>query len=392
MKKRILFLMSDTGGGHRAAAHAIEEAIQYLYPNMFDILIEDIWRGHTPWPISKIPNSYAWLTGPGLLVWKFMWSSSALLKAHKLILPSISPVLERKAVRYLKLVRPDIVVSVHPFMNHLGLKWLKGAELDIPFVTVVTDMVTIHPLWICPKVTRCLVSTEAARDYAIKGGMAPGQVEICGQPIGLQFTKIIKDKKSVRQKLGLDLNRPAVMIMGGGEGFGRVYDIARAVAGSVPQAQLLIISGRNKPLKAQLEAANWEIPTRIYGFVDNVPELMGAADVLITKAGPGTISEAFVAGLPIIVFGYIPWQEWGNVTYVQEHRAGAYSQTPQEIAELVVRWLDPENDLLQKMVVNANKLGRPNASLLIAEKICSLARDKYPVQQRAVQTKVLTLF
>lgn len=384
--------MSDTGGGHRAAAHAIEEAIQYLYPNMFDILIEDIWRGHTPWPINKIPNSYAWLTGPGLLVWKFMWSSSALLKAHKLILPSISPVLERKAVRYLKLVRPDIVVSVHPFMNHLGLKWLKGAELDIPFVTVVTDMVTIHPLWICPKVTRCLVSTEAARDYAIKGGMAPGQVEICGQPIGLQFTKIIKDKKSVRQKLGLDLNRPAVMIMGGGEGFGRVYDIARAVAGSVPQAQLLIISGRNKPLKAQLEAANWEIPTRIYGFVDNVPELMGAADVLITKAGPGTISEAFVAGLPIIVFGYIPWQEWGNVTYVQEHRAGAYSQTPQEIAELVVRWLDPENDLLQKMVVNANKLGRPNASLLIAEKICSLARDKYPVQQRAVQTKVLTLF
>ncbi len=392
MKKRILFLMSDTGGGHRAAAHAIEEAIQYLYPNMFDILIEDIWRGHTPWPINKIPNSYAWLTGPGLLVWKFMWSSSALLKAHKLVLPSISPVLERKAVRYLKLVQPDIVVSVHPFMNHLGLKWLKGAELDIPFVTVVTDMVTIHPLWICPKVTRCLVSTEAARDYAIKGGMAPGQVEICGQPIGLQFTKIIKDKKSVRQKLGLDLNRPAVMIMGGGEGFGRVYDIARAVARSVPQAQLLIISGRNRPLKVQLEAANWEIPTHIYGFVTNVSELMGAADVLITKAGPGTISEAFVAGLPIIVFGYIPWQEWGNVTYVQEHRAGAYSQTPQEIAELVLRWLDPENDLLQKMAVNASKLARPNASMLIAEKICGLARDKCPVQQRAVQSKVLTLF
>jgi 1,2-diacylglycerol 3-beta-galactosyltransferase len=386
MKKRILFLMSDTGGGHRASAQAIEEAIHYLYPNMYEVFIEDIWKRHTPWPINKIPNSYSWLTGPGLPLWKLMWTSSSQFKAHKLVLPSISPILERKIIRYLKLIRPDIVVSVHPLMNHLTLKWLARAKLDIPFVTVVTDMVTLHPLWIYPRVTCCIVPTEAARDFAIKHGMRPEKVEVCGQPVSLKFSTMPANKEKIREKLGLDLHRRAVLVIGGGEGSVRVFDIARAISQTAPQAQLMIVSGRNKALKEKLEAVKWEIPTKIYGFVNNMPELMRAADILVTKAGPGTISEAFIAGLPPIIFGYIPGQEQGNVTYVQQHEAGAYAETPAEIAQLVLSWMDPNNSILQQMAHNAAKLAKPKASLMIATKICSLIKDRHQVYAGRLET------
>ena len=262
MPRRVLFLMSDTGGGHRSAAQAIDEAIHHLYPNQYETYIEDFWKAHTPWPVNKIPNAYPWLTGPGLPIWRFMWSSSTHFQAHKIVMPSISPVLERKAARYLQAIKPDVIVSVHPFMNHLGLRWLRKAGLSVPFVTVVTDMVTIHPLWICPRVTRCLVSTEEARAYALQSGMPAEKLAVCGQPISLKFAQITTDKSMLRRRLGLDLSRRTVMLMSGGEGFGQIFETARELAQNLTDAQLLIVCGRNQILVERLRAVIWEIPNQ----------------------------------------------------------------------------------------------------------------------------------
>ena len=382
MKQRILFLMSDTGGGHRAAAQAITEAIHYLYPHTYDIVIEDIWKRYTPWPVNRIPDSYAWLTGPGLPLWRLMWSGSVQTKAHRIVLPTISPIVERKIVRYFRMLKPDIAVSVHPFMNYFGLKLLRKARLNIPFATVVTDLVTIHPMWIYPRVDFCSVPTDTARAFAIKLGMEPVKVAVCGQPVGLKFATMSNDKPGLRQKLGLDLSRPTVLLIGGGEGFGPLFEIARAIAQTVDQAQLLIVTGRNQALRQNLAEVAWEIPTFIYGFVDNMPELMAAADLLITKAGPGTLSEAFVAGLPLIIYGYIPGQEEGNVTYVQEHGAGVYAETPAKIAELVSAWLAYPDDILRQKAQQSASLARPQASLTIAENVVSLIHKIKPNQLR----------
>lgn len=380
MKKRVLFLLSDTGGGHRAAAQAIAEAMDYLYPNRCEFVIEDIWRKNTPWPINQIPNLYPWLTGSGQFFWKLLWSSSTHLPIHETLIPLLTLLLERKVVRYFKTTKPDIVVSVHPFMNHLGLRLLGKVNPDIPFVTIVTDMVTVHPLWVCPHVTHCFVSTETACQSAIKLGMPPEKVEVCGQPVGLKFAAMRADKRSVRQQLGLDSNRFTVMIMGGGEGTGRVFEIARTIAQIVPHAQLVIVAGRNKALQKKLEQVTWEIPTQIFGFADNIPELMQTADILITKAGPGTLSEAFIAGLPLLISGYIPGHEQSNMAYVQAHQAGVYAQSSQDIANLILSWTTPNNNTLQQMTHNAAKLARPKASLAIAAKVCDLIRGKLEKQ------------
>ena len=99
---------------------------------------------------------------------------------------------------------------------------------------------------------------------------------------------------------------------------------------------------------------------------------MGAADILVTKAGPGSISEAFIAKLPIIVFGYIPGQETGNVTYIQEHQAGLLSKDPIEIASLILDLFSTDIAYLQRMTHNAAALARPEAALTIAQKVCEL--------------------
>jgi 1,2-diacylglycerol 3-beta-galactosyltransferase len=245
-------------------------------------------------------------------------------------------------------------------------------QADIPFATVITDMVTVHPSWVCPDVDFCLVPTEAARQQAVRYGMAPERVDVVGQPVSLKFAKQLGEKRELRRRLNIDLDRPTVLIVGGGDGVGPLYETARAIATRVHNAQLLVVAGRNPTLRRKLESTLWEIPTHVFGFVDNMPELMRASDLLITKAGPGTLAEAFTAGLPVVISSYIPGQEKGNVDYVLENQAGAYATDPVEIAQIVGDWLRVGNNAFQQEVANAAALARPDAVLSIAERLYGL--------------------
>lgn len=371
MTRRILFLMSDTGGGHRAAANAISEAIHFLYPSQFDIIIEDIWAKDTPWPIRRMPNAYPWLSDSGTRWWLLFWQVTARPPVRRGMMHTAYVLARRQMVKFLRETQPDIVVSVHPAMNHLGLRWARKAGLHVPFYTVVTDMVTVHPSWICPDVTHCLVPTEIAGETAVALGLPREKLSVVGQPVQLKFAQLSGAKETLRQELGLVPQRAAVLIVGGGEGVGRVYDIARAIAQGVPQAQLLIVAGRNKALKQKLDRVAWEIPTRVYGFVDNMPDLMTAVDILVSKAGPGTLSEAFITGLPVIISGFVPGQETGNVQYVVDNEAGAFAPEPGEIVRLIHEWLRPGNSTLAHMRANAARLAQPHASLEIARILCA---------------------
>jgi 1,2-diacylglycerol 3-beta-galactosyltransferase len=137
----------------------------------------------------------------------------------------------------------------------------------------------------------------------------------------------------------------------------------------VPDVQLAVVCGHNERLKRRLAATEWGVPARIDGFVDNMPELMFASDLIVTKAGPGTLAEAFIAGLPVIIFGYTPGQETANVDYVLEHRAGTFATEPSEIARIVGEWLQPDNREWERMVANAAGLARPDATLVIARQL-----------------------
>jgi len=327
--KTILFLISDTGGGHRAAATAITQAIHHLYPAKYITHVHDIWAHETPWPINQMPRAYAWLTKSGRPIWRWLWASMSHSWVHNGLFAAMTPLIEHRLVGYLQSHQPSLVVSVHPLMNHLGMGMVKQANMDTPFATVVTDLITIHPVWVCPDVACCLVPTEAAYDAAIAYGLTRKQVKHCGYPVRLEF--INSDCKSASE------NQPTILIV------------------------------ENNQTAAIVSA--------LLQFVDNIAALLHSADLLITKAGPGMISEAIVAGIPMILSSYIPGQEWGNLAYVEGNGVGRYIDEPSEIAHTAQQWLlskNSKNDMLSQMAVNAKQIAKPQAVFEIAQILCSL--------------------
>lgn len=368
-EKRIEILMASTGGGHRSAAEAIAEAFAQLYDDCV-VEIVDIWSDHIPFPLNRIGRMYGRLVKYGL--WETVWDASNDPKRIHCALTTMWPFLDDAIQGFFQLTKPDAVVVVHPLFNHFSAWALRNLGMHIPLITVVTDLVTTHPGWICPDATLCLVPTEQSRQYFLNEGMPPEKVKVTGLPVSLKFLNDTTEKHEAQQKLGLRHDLPVVLLVGGGEGMGPVYKISRTVTASKPMGQAMIVAGRNERLRRRLENVNWEIPTKVFGFVHNMPELMKASDVIVTKAGPSTISEAFISGLPIILSGYIPGQEEGNVHYVVGNGAGVLASDCEEISRLIVEWFDPSNPTLAQMTRNAREQARPRAALDIATEIYTL--------------------
>jgi 1,2-diacylglycerol 3-beta-galactosyltransferase len=163
------------------------------------------------------------------------------------------------------------------------------------------------------------------------------------------------------------------MVMGGGDGMGRVFENARAVAEAGLPLQLAVVAGRNERLRRRLEAVDWPVTTYIYGFVRNIPEMMAAADAIVTKAGPNTIAEALAIGRPMILTHYLPGQEEGNVDYVVNRGAGAYAPEPDQVKETLREWLS-RPEVLASFAQRAAAAGYPDAALDAARRIWEIAR------------------
>jgi 1,2-diacylglycerol 3-beta-galactosyltransferase len=162
--------------------------------------------------------------------------------------------------------------------------------------------------------------------------------------------------------------------MGGGEGVGQLETIAVAIDEARLSLTLVIVAGRNKALKQLLEARPWKIPTRVYGFVQEMPDFMHAADILLTKAGPGTISEAIAAGLPVILYARLDGPEDGNVRYLTDHNAGIWAPRADLVVAGVIHWLDhPEERARAASACRA--LSRPQAAREIADLIMAQTHD-----------------
>ncbi|GLT29583.1 hypothetical protein SLA2020_237530 [Shorea laevis] len=392
--RKVLILMSDTGGGHRASAEAIKAAFNEEFGDEYQVFVTDLWTDHTPWPFNQLPKSYNFLVKHGSL-WKMTYYVSAPRVVHQSNFAATSTFIAREVAKGLMKYQPDIIISVHPLMQHVPLRILraKGLLNKIVFTTVVTDLCTCHPTWFHKLVTRCYCPTTEVEKRALKAGLKHSQIKVYGLPVRPSFVKPIRPKVELRRELGMDEDLPAVLLMGGGEGMGPIEATARALGDALydenlgaPIGQVLVICGHNKKLANKLLSNDWNIPIQVKGFVTKMEECMGACDCIITKAGPGTIAEAMIRGLPIILNDYIAGQEAGNVPYVVENGCGKFSKSPKEIANIVAEWFGPKADELRTMSQNAVKLARPDAVFKIVHDLHELVRQRNLVPQFSSST------
>lgn len=361
-KLRILFLFSDTGGGHRAAAEAIIEAIHLEFPGQVDTEMVDIFRQYAPPPINLAPRIYPRLSQMPR-IWNMGYRVSDGRRRTRFAYRILWPYLRRRLEKLMTNHPADLVVSVHQLINAPMSKVAR--QFQVPFATVVTDLVSTHAAWFCPTADCVIVPTHAAYQRGLKLRMPGSRMHVIGQPVAERFCHPSGSRSDLRERFGWQQAQPTVLLVGGGEGMGPLAETAFAIDATGLPVKLVIVAGRNRTLKRQLEEHSWRMPVEIHGFVTEMPDFMQAADILISKAGPGTISEAFIAGLPVILYSKIPGQEDGNVTFVVNEAAGVWAPEPELVAETLRSWIT-RPDLREQAANNASRLAQPDASRRIA--------------------------
>jgi 1,2-diacylglycerol 3-beta-galactosyltransferase len=361
-RPHILFLFSDTGGGHRSASEAIIEALGLEYGERISTQMVDVLKEIAPQPLDRLPDWYPYMTRVPRL-WGLGYQLTNGRRRTALISDSTWPYV-RRALRNIVVRFPaDMVVSLHPLSNAPLARALGKQRPKL--VTVVTDMVSTHAMWYHPGMDLCIVATEEARRRALRCEVSPERVHVVGIPVADRFCQPPGDHALLRQQLGWPHEELVVLLMGGGEGMGPLEETAQAIAKAKLPVTLVVIAGRNSKLKDRLEAQAWPMPTFIYGFVREMPDFMRAADVLVTKAGPGTISEALNAGLPLVLYSRLPGQEDGNVSFVLKEGVGVWAPNPVEIVSTLQHWI--ENPVQRAQVAeNCLRAARPLAARQVA--------------------------
>lgn len=362
---RLGFLMSDTGGGHRAAGKAIEAALHLRYEGAFVCEYFDAFRRCGVPPVKWAPSIYPrWvrLHQPSYDVFVARMDRFFRTRLGRKGLPSW---ILRKGPCLRALEGWDGMVVLHAGFGAFAVAVRNVSSRRIPLLSVITDLAFPHSGWYHPGLDRCLVPTESAIEKGIELGVAPGKLRLVGHPAHPKFALLKTTKAEAREALGWDPTLPTVLVVSGAEGMGGMEALARALDGV--GAQLAIVAGRNEPLAARLRGARWKGPVHVYGFVTNMETLMRGADVVVGKPGPGVIAEAAIMGLAMILTGGMV-NEMANVRFVTDAGAGVYARSPEEVRAVLTQWLASPGEIARRSA-NTRRIAYPNAALDIADEI-----------------------
>jgi 1,2-diacylglycerol 3-beta-galactosyltransferase len=284
-------------------------------------------------------------------------------------------------------LRPSLVVSFHPLLNHVAwraLASLPGAR--IPLATVITDLVDVHAAWTCAAVDAVVTSSPGGLDQARRAGVPAERCFDLGLPVDESFASPApagSARRSLRLRLGLSAERFTVLLSGGGEGSGGLPRRAAALLDGVADVDVVVICGRNARARESLESLRASRPDgarlRVLGYVDNMSEWMRACDLLATKAGPGTIAEALCSRVPLLLTSYLHGQERGNVDFVVDTGAGRFVPRIADLVDAVRELSRPGAPSLAAMREALRHAARPQATAQIAELVVRLATATAPV-------------
>lgn len=366
--RRALLAYLNTGGGHRSAALAVAEELEELYGEAVLPDLVDVTTDWFPWPLSKLDTAYRGLVALNGWPWLFTYRLTNTPGRMRVLNRAWWGLTKRSTLRLLRDSPTDLIVCCHPLLKAPLARALQALKLHVPLFTLVTDLKYGHAAWFRPPDGPYLVATEQMSRQAVACGCMSELVQVTGLPVRPRFRRAAgEDQCEARSRLGLDPSRPVILLVAGADGMGPFQRLVRAVLAGESDAQLVVISGRNERMRARLKAARWCGPVCVLGYVENIHEWMRAADLLVTKAGPASIAEAMVVGVPMVLCRAVPGQEPPNVAYVVKSGAGIWAPTPEGAAAEVHRLLGRDRRELERMREQARRASRPDAARQVAE-------------------------
>ncbi len=377
--KRVLILSADAGFGHKAAANAIAAAFASGFPGRAEAtIVNPLDHDNAPGLLVSAQDDYDRMIQQAPEVYRVGYQASdgaipAGIAEQALALMMFSVLRD-----ILSTHRPDVVITTYPLYQAALATLAAVSRKSAPFLTVVTDLATVHRLWFNESAQMCLVPTEAVARKALESGLSAERVEITGLPVNPQLGRPV-DKAALRAKLGWRSDR-VVGLFTGSKRVKKLEPVVQVLNHSGLPLELAIVAGGDEALRERLASVEWHQPAHVYGYVDNMVELMQAADFIVCKAGGLIVSEALAAGLPLLIVEALPGQETGNVEHVMQGGAGVLVNDPAEALVQVFHWLDNECAALKVTAQHSRAIGRPDAAIRVAERALEIAaREPRPV-------------
>jgi UDP-N-acetylglucosamine:LPS N-acetylglucosamine transferase len=357
--QRIEFCFFDAGGGHRAAATALQMSIaaqerswDVRLLNIQELLDElDILKRYAG---IRIEDQYNWMLRSG---WTL--GSVYLMKVLQFAIWSRHAATVRVLERHWRESQPDMVVSFIPHFNRALCESFANAYPGRPLVTVLTDIADYPPhFWIERQRQYLVCGSERAVEQAHENGYMDNRIfRASGMILHPRFYEApVEERAAGLARLGLRADLPTAVVLFGGYGSQAMLEIAERLDDSKLELQLIFICGRNEKLASALRVGGSRLPRFVEGFTKDVNRYMHLADFFIGKPGPGSVSEALAMKLPVIV-SCNAWtlpQERYNATWVLENEVGVVLRSFSEIVPAVGRMIEPAN--LARFRANAGGL------------------------------------
>ncbi len=365
--RRILILTADVGLGHRSAAEAIEAALRTSAPSDWSVtVVNPLDDDRVPAILRERQEAYDRLVQSDPDLYKLGYRVADTEAVGALVNGATTVVLYKVLRDIVRQSKPDVIVSTFAiYQAGLGAV-MQVTGVPIPILTVVTDLATVSQVWFNSASDLTLVPTEIVRDLAVEHGIPTSRVRVTGLPVDPRLAEDPGDRGTLRVSLGWERDLTTLLVVGS-KRVRRLPEMLHGINHAGHPLQLILVAGDDEMLHQKLQETTWHLPARIYGFVEQLPTFMHAADAVMSKAGGLIVTESLAAGLPLLLVDVLPGQEVGNADLVVETGAGELVSDPLSALETVAHWLEADGTLLAERSANARDLGRPRAAHAVAE-------------------------
>lgn len=343
MKKAIIFYISDFGG-HSKAAINIEEAFKSR-DNTIEILNLNGFAYFYPRWEKIVDFLYISVIKHFPHIWGKIYDRQKIVKTLAPYRRFVNKCTFRELANLIRDFNPDCFVATQAFPCGIVADYKATFGLKTPLIAVVTDYYP-HRFWIHPFVDQYIVASEQAKDYLVNNGVSPDKIKIFGIPISIKFLNSFS-RAEISSALKFQKELDSVLVMGGGLGIGPIKTVVQQLDNLKESFQIIVVCGKNKNLY------NWFLrnknkfikPIYCFGYVDCIYKIMDYAQIIITKGGGITVSEALAKGLAIVITQPIPGQEERNVNYLLSKEAIVKADNASEVVNAVKMLLNDKKKM-----------------------------------------------
>ena len=342
--KKILVPMLECGAGHKMPALAVKESLERLYPGSYQVDVIDFAKAVGA---ERDDRSIKWAWDYGLAhpfwaklgyrVQNGIWPLSMLWPEY------VYPEFKRKAIEYVEAYKPDLIFSTNFFSSTMSAVVRGRLGLEAEVVSYVTDPFDAYGWWIDKRLDYICVASDIAADQLRARHFPEEKIRVLPFPIHRKFFSAKEDPAALRKRLGLREGVPTILTSEGGQGIGKISGFVLKLHERDFPCNVISICGKNEALRAELAkvAASRPSATNLIplGFVDNMNELLGLADLCVAKAGASTTFEALLKGLPILFASWATYSERPNVDFCVERGIGWYTPDFESFSDTLDRLL-----------------------------------------------------